>query len=52
MYRAKLQEQLRARSTENADSGCWEWQGQVSNSGRGRLKLKPDYLSFDDDQAN
>lgn len=39
MYRAKLQEQLRARSTENADSGCWEWQGQVSNSGRGRVKI-------------
>jgi len=39
MYRAKLQEQLRARSTENADSGCWEWQGQISNSGHGRLKI-------------
>ncbi|MEZ5534488.1 MAG: hypothetical protein R3F02_02580 [Thiolinea sp.] len=40
MYRAKLQEQLRARSTEQADSGCWEWQGQISNSGRGRIMIQ------------
>jgi hypothetical protein len=39
MYRAKLQEQLRARSVEHAENGCWEWQGQISNSGRGRLMI-------------
>lgn len=40
MYRAKLQEQLRARSVVNADNECWEWQGQISNSGRGRIMIQ------------
>ncbi|MEZ5478817.1 MAG: HNH endonuclease [Thiolinea sp.] len=39
MYRARLQEQLKARSQSTDHDGCWEWQGQISNSGRGRIMI-------------
>jgi len=32
------QKQLFEMTTQLNDSGCWVWQGQVSNSGYGRLK--------------
>lgn len=28
---------------ENKLTGCWEWQGQVSNSGYGRIMLKTEH---------
>ena len=34
------QKQLFEMTTQLNDSGCWVWQGQVSNSGYGRLKQK------------
>ena len=34
------QRQLYEMSRRLDDSGCWIWQGQVSNSGYGRLKLQ------------
>lgn len=40
MYRAKLQEQLKTRSQIDAETGCWEWQGQISNTGRGRIMIQ------------
>ncbi len=42
MYRAKLQAQLKSLSTVNPDTQCWEWQGQISNSGRGRIMIQDD----------
>lgn len=44
MYRAKLQAQLKQWSNVNPESGCWEWQGQLSNSGRGRLMIADEEL--------
>lgn len=40
MYRAKLQQQLKARSQPNPETDCWEWQGQLSNTGRGRTMIQ------------
>ena len=28
---------------ENSDTGCWEWQGQVSHAGYGRILLKDEH---------
>lgn len=43
MYRAKLQTQLKARISLNPDTQCWEWQGQISNSGRGRTMIQDEH---------
>lgn len=43
MYRAKLQQQLKAR-VQVTDKDCWEWQGQISNSGRGRTMIRDEAL--------
>lgn len=52
MYRAKLQAQLKNLSLINRNTGCWEWQGQISNSGRGRITIqdqgKPRTVGADD----
>lgn len=40
MYRARLQAKLKANSHADPDTGCWEWQGQISNSGRGRIMIQ------------
>ncbi|HRJ54415.1 MAG TPA: HNH endonuclease [Candidatus Thiothrix moscowensis] len=40
MYRAKLQAQLKSLSTVNPTTQCWEWQGQIANSGRGRTMIQ------------
>ena len=37
MYRARLQQKLRTNSRINPDTSCWEWHGQVSNSGHGKI---------------
>ena len=36
----RLQQRVLMYSLKNADSGCWEWTGQLSNSGYGRLKIR------------
>lgn len=36
------QKQLFEMTTQLDDSGCWIWQGQVSNSGYGRIKQLQD----------
>ena len=40
MYRAKLQAQLKHQSIHDPTSGCWVWQGQIANSGRGRMMVR------------
>lgn len=40
MYQHKLQNQLQARIIIQPDTQCWEWQGQISNSGRGRIMIQ------------
>ena len=40
MYRARLQEKLLAYCQIDPVTSCWEWQGQVSNSGHGRIKIR------------
>ena len=32
------QQQLQGTTHEQNDTGCWIWQGQISNSGYGRVK--------------
>ena len=39
MDAASAQERLLARLRKNADTGCRDWAGQVSNSGRGPAML-------------
>ena len=34
------QKQLFEMTVQLNDSGCWVWQGQVSNSGYGRIKIR------------
>jgi len=36
----RARERLLASVSKNADTGCWEWSGQVSNSGYGRTMLR------------
>lgn len=43
MYRAKLQAQLKQQSRLDVSSGCWIWQGQISNSGRGRITIRNEH---------
>ena len=33
-------ERLKAQTIKPADSNCWMWQSQVSNSGYGRIMLR------------
>ena len=40
MDAASVQERLLASVRKNADTGCWDWAGQVSNSGYGRAMLR------------
>ena len=40
MNRERLKEKLRFYSKVNLDTGCWEWSGQVSNSGHGRMTIR------------
>jgi len=42
MHHTRLQERLLASIIKNADTGCREWAGQVSNSGYGRTMLRAD----------
>ncbi len=40
MYSARLQEKLRASSQVEPENQCWEWSGQISNSGHGRVTIR------------
>ncbi|TCJ89267.1 HNH endonuclease [Cocleimonas flava] len=40
MYRVRLQEKLRTYSQVDPVTNCWEWLGQVSNSGHGRITVR------------
>ena len=40
MYSIKLQTQLQSRISLDPHTQCWEWQGQISNSGRGRIMIQ------------
>lgn len=42
MNKSRVQQQLLMNIAKNNESGCWEWRGQISNSGYGRLKIKAD----------
>lgn len=33
-------EKIMLQIHKEAESGCWQWQGQISNSGYGRIMLK------------
>jgi hypothetical protein len=43
MSRSRLQQRLLMSISKNTDSGCWEWTGQISNSGYGRIKIKDEH---------
>lgn len=38
----RLQQIISQKSVKVADTGCWLWMGQVSNTGRGRLMVRDD----------
>jgi Schitoviridae HNH endonuclease len=40
MNMIRLQQRVLMYASKNADNGCWEWTGQLSNSGYGRLKIR------------
>ena len=40
MSATPLQERLLTCVARNADSGCWDWTGQISNSGYGRCQVR------------
>ena len=40
MHPTRAQERLLASIIKKPDTGCWEWAGQVSNSGYGRTMLR------------
>ena len=40
MSMTRLQQRLLVYTAKNADNDCWQWTGQISNSGYGRLKVK------------
>jgi hypothetical protein len=35
-----VQQRLLMHAARNAATGCWNWSGQVSNSGHGRTKVR------------
>lgn len=38
----RLRELIRLKARIDPDNACWHWQGQVSNSGHGRLMIADD----------
>ena len=36
----RLQQKILSQIVKDEESGCWIWQGQISNSGYGKLKVK------------
>lgn len=43
MSLSRIQERLLTNVLKNNYTGCWEWTGQISNSGYGRLKIRDDH---------
>lgn len=43
MDMTRTQQRLLVNVSRNSESGCWEWTGQISNSGYGRLKVRDRY---------
>jgi hypothetical protein len=39
----RIQERLLMNVLQNNDTGCWEWTGQLSNSGYGRIKFRDEH---------
>lgn len=37
---SRLRDQLSASAVRDQESGCWNWTGQISNSGHGRIMVK------------
>ena len=40
MSMTRVQQRLLQYTAKNSDNDCWQWTGQISNSGYGRLKVK------------
>jgi hypothetical protein len=40
MSMSRMQQRLLVYASKNNDSGCWEWTGQIANSGYGRVKVR------------
>jgi len=40
--KTRNREKIMLQIYKEAESGCWQWQGQISNSGYGRIMLKTD----------
>lgn len=40
MYNERLQEKLRSFSLVDDETTCWEWRGQISHSGHGRIMIR------------
>ena len=38
MNESRQQQQLQGMTHTESDTGCWIWQGQISNSGYGRIQ--------------
>jgi hypothetical protein len=43
MRMTRVQQRLLMYISKNSESGCWEWTGQISNSGYGRLKIQDEH---------
>lgn len=37
---SRIQQKILLNIVKDQNNGCWLWQGQISNSGYGRLKIK------------
>lgn len=52
MHQARLQRQLKGQVKMDTETGCWLWQGQISNTGRGRFAImeegRPRMVSAED----
>lgn len=42
MDKKRLQKLLKQKSVQDSENGCWEWIGQISNSGWGRTMITDD----------
>jgi hypothetical protein len=43
MSMSRLRQRLLMSVSTASDSGCWEWTGQISNSGYGRIKIRDEH---------
>lgn len=39
----RVQQRLLMNATKNTHNDCWQWTGQIANSGYGRLKVKDNH---------